>query len=164
VRKVEPVTGPPFAIVRRGKEAIDQALIGIGAVVIEELSRFFRCRRKPGKIERYSPKERVLRGFRRGLDAFALEAGKNEVVDGVARPGTISDLGQRRTHNGPKRPMRCRTTTGRHRSTGIDPAPDGLDLCRGQRRSGGRHAKARLITADPLEQEAAGAIAGSDDA
>ena len=62
-RQVEPVARPLLAVVRRIEQAVHQAFIGVGAVVVEELADLFGGGGKAGKIEADAAEQGQLRGF-----------------------------------------------------------------------------------------------------
>jgi hypothetical protein len=49
-RQVEPVAGPPLAVVRRSQQAVHQPLISVGAIVGEKIADLFGSGREAGEI------------------------------------------------------------------------------------------------------------------
>ena len=56
---VEPVAAPALAVVRRGEQAVDEFLVGVGRLVGEEGVDLFGRRRQAGQIERDAADERA---------------------------------------------------------------------------------------------------------
>ena len=65
--QVQPVTGPALAVVRTGQQAIDQAIEGVGRIVLEERFHFGRVRRQAGHVKIGAADERAAAGWRRGF-------------------------------------------------------------------------------------------------
>ena len=82
-RCVEPRKGHAFAVVRRGHQAIDLLLVGIGALVGEKGGGLFRRGRQTGQVERDAAEQRGLRGFGRKGQAGLGELLGHEGVDGM---------------------------------------------------------------------------------
>ena len=74
---VEPVDRHALAVVRRGQQAIDDLLVGVGRCVGEEGIDLGRRRRQAGQVERHAADERASdRPRRDGLQALLLPAGR----------------------------------------------------------------------------------------
>ncbi len=85
-RQVEPVPPPALAVLRRGEQAVDHFVVGVGRVVGDEGGDLFGSRRQAGEVEGGAAQQCDLIGGRGGLDLLGFELGENELVDGIARP------------------------------------------------------------------------------
>ena len=73
----------------RGEEAIDEAIVGVGARVIEEGGEFGGGGGKAGEVEGEAADEGWFVGFGGGVEVFFFEAGEDEIIDWVAGPGLV---------------------------------------------------------------------------
>ncbi len=89
--EVQPGPRPTLAVVRRGEQAIDDALVGVGLAVGKERVELGNGRGKARQVQREPTKERRLGCFRRGRHVFALEACQHEPIDPVTRPRRLID-------------------------------------------------------------------------
>ena len=93
---VEPVAAPLFAVVRRGQQAVDHFLPGVGRFVGEEGVDLFGGGRQAGEVEGGAADERGAAGGRRGFQSGLFESGEQEGVDGRLRPGFVGRGGEGR--------------------------------------------------------------------
>ena len=84
--QVEPVPRPSLAVPRRGQQAVDQALVGIGRIVGEERVDFLGGRGQPGQVEGRAADQGRLVGLGGGGQAVLEERLEDESVDRVALP------------------------------------------------------------------------------
>jgi hypothetical protein len=98
--EVEPRPRPPLAVMRRGEQAIDDALVGVRGGVGEEGVALLERRGKADEVERDAAEQRFPRGFGRWRQPLGLEPGEHEAVDGRADPALVAD-GRRRMAHGP---------------------------------------------------------------
>ena len=85
-RRIEPMTRPPFAVVRAREQRIHQTWIGVGTLVGQERVDLLRCGRQAEKIQIEPTDQRGLVGFDGGFESFLLQAGEDETVHFVAGP------------------------------------------------------------------------------
>ena len=91
--RVEPETRHVLAIARREQEPIYYLFIRIRRQVSEESIDFRGGRGQAGEIERCPAQQRRLVRFGGWLEAGGLQAGQDEVVDGIARPLNVHHFG-----------------------------------------------------------------------
>ena len=157
--EVEPERGHPLAVARRGEEAVDLALVGVGPRVRGEGAHVLRRRRKAGEVEAHAAQQLGPRRLRRGREALGLEPREEEGVDGVARPGAVLHRGDGRPRERHVRPVRLPG-----RALG-DPAADDVHLRRGEARLAAlrvRHAP-RLVGVGDTREEGAPLRRARDD-
>ena len=103
---VEPVPAPALAVVRRGEQAVDQPLVGVGRVVGEERRRLppasaaGRCRSNVGPADERAP---VGLGRERQARALAASASRKASI-GDCEPLGVLHRGQRRRADRLERP------------------------------------------------------------
>ena len=98
--QVEPVHRHPFAVMRRGEEAIDERLdcvLGITGCGLDKCVYLFDRWRQACQIEIEAAAEGDRIGFGRGREAPLLQTCEDEAVDVVARPICLLDLRDHRT-------------------------------------------------------------------
>src|SRR5439155_26611339 len=103
--KVQPSSCPALAIMRRGQQLIDQAVVGVWTGILNEFIGFFGSRRKADQIEINAAAERVPVRLWRWLQPFLFLPREHEIVDRVAWPALLLDSGQGGTLRGNKRPV-----------------------------------------------------------
>ncbi len=168
MRQVEPRAGALFSIVRRAKKTVHQPLVGIRMFVIQECFGLRWGGRQSGEIQTEPTDQSVAISLGRWLNVFRLKPRQDEIVDRIARPGPIAYIGNWRTAERLKRPVRCfriRSVTGHGGNLGalIDPGAQQFDLGWRQRCTDGRHAEALLCTGNALNQLARAAVARHND-
>ncbi len=82
-RNIEPVTAPAFAVVRRGKEFVDQSLPRAWSIVRHKLGRFCGRGRQSGQVEISPAQKRLPVGSRRGFEALFLTALLEKKIDRI---------------------------------------------------------------------------------
>ena len=183
--QVEPVPRPALAVARRGQQAVDQALVGVGRVVGQECVDFLGGRRQPGQVEGRAADQGRLVGLRGGRQAVVEKRLENESVDRVSRPvgpvvgPRIDRLGNGRSANGLERPEGAvsggelrspvdwpRRLRGMGRAiaagpgcTQGDPAGEDGDFLRAEL-AGGGHLEPLVV--DRLDEQALVGLAGHD--
>ena len=84
------MAAPALAVARRGQQAVDQLLVGVGRCVVDELLDLLRRRRQPVQVEVGAADQSAAVGLRRGsCRPFCLELGEDEGVDRIADRGGI---------------------------------------------------------------------------
>ena len=135
-RQVEPVARPLLAVVRGIEQPVHIALVGVGARVGGEFAYLFGSGRQAGEVETDAAQQGELGGFGRGRDALLFQAGEDEIVDFVARPGAIAHRGRRGPLNFLEAPVRG---AGGPLHALIDPGAQQSDLVGGEVRAHRRH-------------------------
>jgi len=125
--EVEPVPRPLLAVMRRIKQAVHHALIGIGTLVVQERRGLFKSGGQAGEIETHPAEQRRRSGRRGRRNALAFQTGENEPVDCIGRPGAVMHGGRVRMLNRTERPMRRIDGLGPFRAL-IDPRFQERDL------------------------------------
>ncbi len=105
---VEPVTAPPFAVVRRGEQTVNDLCECdfVRSSIIHESIDLSRCRRQTDQVVGDSPNQRHAVGLRGRFQSGGVELRENELIDRRPRPVFAGDGGQRRIAHGLKRPVR----------------------------------------------------------
>ena len=93
-RQVQPGPRPPFAVVGRCEQSVDDPLVRAGRRVGQEGIDLVGCRRKAREIQRDAAKQRGFRRISRRRQAFALEPRQDEAVDRILRPAGVGDRRQ----------------------------------------------------------------------
>ncbi len=156
--EVEPVDGHAFAEARGGEEGVDEAFVGVGPAVGEEVVHGLRRGEQAGEVQREAADERAPVGFGRGFEAFAFERGEDKVIDRIRGPAGFVDLGGGGAGGRDKRPVRF--VDG---ALG-DPGADGFDL-EGREFVVGvdrRHPLFGVGGGEAVHDLAAGRVAGDD--
>ena len=83
---VEPMPPPLFAIMRRGKQPIDEPLVSVGRIVGEKRGDLLGRRRQAQQIVGRAADEGPLVGRLRGVHPLGGQLGKDESVDRIASP------------------------------------------------------------------------------
>ena len=81
--EVEPGAGHALSVSRRGQQAVDELIVGLGFLVLNEGGDLFRRGREAGQVEGDAPDEHGALGFTGGSEAFLGETGFEEAVDRV---------------------------------------------------------------------------------
>ena len=164
-RLVQPVHSLHFPVVRGGKQVLDHAFVA----VCSEATDCGGTGRKSRQIESQPSQENVRRGFGRGLEPLAFQAGGHERVDGIADPSPAVDVRHARSHGRDMRPMlaaRGGASRGigfRPRSALIDPRGEQRDLVGGQRVAAQGHGGTLAFRAlEHGNEPTAGTVSGSD--
>ena len=89
--QVEPMSSPTFAKVRGTEKVFDELLVSVGAGVRNEAPDLIGSRGETDKIEIETADECGFVRFARGLEAFFLETGEDEIIDGIANPAFVPD-------------------------------------------------------------------------
>ena len=168
--RIEPMAGPPLAIVGRGEEPIDEVLVGRRIGVGDEGIDLLGSGRKTEEIKRRPADERRPVGRRREGEASSLEAGKEEGVDRLRDEIGVGHGRERGADKGAERPPlpllrrdaeaggnRLRLGTG-CRGPGGDPAFENRQFFRRHLERRGGH----LGGADPRHQQARPGIPPGD--
>ena len=137
---------PTLGVVGGVEQPVDQLFVGVVAGVGDEPVDLPRGWHHADEIETQTPDQRAaIRGWRR-LDALALETSADEAVDRMR----IVALGRRHVAKRRVGPVRL------PRGSLFDPAPDHVDLVRGQSFCviGRRHAQPRVLGADAVVERA----------
>ena len=134
-RLIQPRQREPFAIMRRGEEALDQLPVGVRAFIRDEVVHGRHRRRQAGQVEREPANERVAVGFGIGLEPFLFQRTEDEAIHVIARPLLVLHFRRSGTFRRDIRPM-LRPLRALH-----DPAAQQVHLRGGQllARLGGRH-------------------------
>ena len=156
--EVEPLAGHVLAVAVVGEEPIDEPLDGVGRRVGHEGIDLIGRRRQAREVEREPPGERGPVGLGLRREPLGLEAGEDEAIDVVSRPGRIPHRGHVRP---PRRDVGPVRLVGGARG---DPAPQEVDLGRLQRLAGIRrgHHHVGIRRRDPGDQFARVGRAGND--
>jgi hypothetical protein len=179
VDDVQPGSGPPFPVVRRGQQAVDPGLVGPGIRVRDEGIHLFRTRGQPGEVQGHPADQGPTVGLRCGLEPGCREAGADEGVDRVGAWGIGSGADGRwggrphgRAGEGGSLQWLQRPPVPRigDRPAGVvgpggallDPGPDQPERGGIERVALRRHAFTRLQSGDQPEQVAGGGIAGDE--
>ena len=163
--RVEPGGRPALAVVRRGQQSIDQALVGVGRSIGEECIDLGDARRQADQIERNAADQTLAVGWRRGArPSFSRRARTNESI-GIARPGCVAHSGQRRRLRRDIGPVLLDFRGFRADSLWplgslIDPGAHQADLLIAQRVVLKRHSLFSAQADDAGNQQAFGALAG----
>ena len=138
---------------RRRQEAIDHALVGVGAVVLEKGVNLVGGRRKADQVERRAANERDLVSLRRWGESRLLEAIANEGINRMDRHVHLGRLGPLRRG---ERPVRLVEPGGffvvRSPGTFVDPTRQQADLLGGERGPFERHAFDRTVATHGFNQ------------
>ncbi len=86
---VEPVPGPPLAVVRRGEQAVDHTGERLGRLVGQERLDLVGRRRQAGQVERRAADQRALVGGLRRREAGVFQSARTKRSIGCARPGCV---------------------------------------------------------------------------
>ena len=86
---IEPIAGAVLTPLGRVHEAIDPALVGVGARVADELFHPFGPRRQTGEVEGGAPREAPTVGLGIGLEPLGFEPGQNERIQPTTNPASI---------------------------------------------------------------------------
>ena len=102
--RVEPVPAPPFSVVRRCQQPINQMSVSVRAVVGQKLACLLRSRRKACQIKVRSPKQRQLRRVCCKSQPAGFEFCEHKLIN--RRPDTVRrcDVGRCRRDRLLKRP------------------------------------------------------------
>ena len=103
--EVEPVPPPALAVARRGEQAIDDGVEGVGGIIGEKRGGLLRGRREPDEIERRPAEERPLVGGGGRLEACRFDSSEDEAVDRSPRPSLECHLRRRAVAHGLKGPV-----------------------------------------------------------
>ena len=158
---VEPIAGALLAISGPGQKRIDQVLIGLRRGVVHEGADFGGGGQQAGQVKRYAADEGSSVGFRRGVQAFFLETGEDEGVDGILGPCfVLSGQGHERADGLVKGPV------GAVHRAFLYPLLQNGDI-RGLHRLGFalgilRHQVVRVSRFDPLDEFALLRMAGNN--
>ena len=98
--EIQPVTGPAFAVVRRGEQTVDEPFVSLWRTILNENVDVLRRGRQADEIERHAADELLFRGGSCGLEMFGLQVGEDELVDRIGGPGFLAggrgiDVGDR---------------------------------------------------------------------
>lgn len=75
------------------QQAIDQAIIGAGFGIVQELLRLLKRRWQTDEIQRHAPEQHHrIRGFA-GLKFASFEGGEHEIIERLLRPSKLLDGG-----------------------------------------------------------------------
>ena len=189
---VEPVTGPAFAVVRRGEEEVDLLdvdgfevagratgaggeRVGEAGVIagLDECVDLFGGGREADQIVVDATQEGFGTRGRIGLEALLFELGEDERVDGILDPGLVLHFGHRVLLDGLVRPMfaglageagQLGGPATRHRRTHLDPLFKEGDFFVGQFAAGllGRHRELGIGVLDGLDEQGLLEVAGDD--
>ena len=164
-REVQPGTGPALAVVRRGQQAVDDLLVGVGARVGHEGVHLGQRRRQ----------RRRGRGSRGGSASPDWPRARGSALHAPAGPGRSGRSGSgprprspppaaraAPASRRPSAPSLARLLVDGAGSAGIDPGLDPRDLRRRKRRAFEGHARLQDAR-DPLHERAAAAVAGNHD-
>ena len=91
--EIEPAAGPPLAIPRAGKQAVDEAFVGVRRVGGEEGVEFGRRGRQADEVEMDTTAERGPVGLGRRGNPLLVQSGPHEAIDLVACPAVVLSLG-----------------------------------------------------------------------
>src|SRR5579884_4319655 len=111
-RQVEPMAAPPFAVVWAGQQPLDDALVGIGPFITQEIFYVLWRRRQTDEVEVNTAQQGDALGFRRGSEALFFQPREDESIHGIATPVAIFDMGQYRPPDRLKGPVRAGRTIG----------------------------------------------------
>ena len=148
---VEPEPPPPLAVMGRGQQAIDQALVGVGPGVGQEGVDLLGAGRQAGQVERNAPQQRRAIGLGGGLEPSpARAAARMNRSIGLRTQPDERDLGDGRPTRGHERPVRTAAPAPGLSVRGrlgplVDPGPEQVDLVATQRRPIQRHPLARTL-------------------
>ena len=84
--QVEPVLPPAHAVLRTGKQAVDQTLVGVRTLVGQERSDLFGRRRPAGQVESDAADQRDTACRRRMAQTQLFELAEDEPIDRVLHP------------------------------------------------------------------------------
>src|SRR5262249_49779480 len=87
--EIEPVSSPTLAVMRRGEQAIDELLVGVGRGVVHEGIDFRRRWRQADEIERNPANENLATGGNGRDEAVRFLRRENKSIDRVFRPGGV---------------------------------------------------------------------------
>ena len=87
--RVEPVASAVLTPLRRVHEAVDPALVGVGARIADELLHPFGPRRQTGEVEGGAPGQAAAVGLGIGLEPLGFEAGQNERIQPTTNPASV---------------------------------------------------------------------------
>ena len=121
-RGVEPLQRHALAVVRRGQQTVDHALVGIGPFIGEERTHLLHGRRQAGQVEGHAPEQGRWIGLGRHGEPLRSQCLRDERIDPMQPLGR--DLGPTRRHEGP---------VLLPRSPGLDPGDEQRSLLVRQR-------------------------------
>lgn len=157
-RRVEPRPGPAFAIMRGGKQTLDQASVGLGVGVVEKKFRLPERGWKTGEIEADPAEECSAISGGGWREVFRGESGEDEGIDGINRASGLGYWGNDRPDGrdvGPVFAPSCALG---------DPAAQKVFLGGGERIIGisRRHDLLGVVTKNPGDEFAVVGAAGDD--
>ena len=168
---IEPVPPPALAVMGRGLQAVNQALIRIRGLVLEEALDLLRSRRQADQVEREPAQEGPLIGGRRRCEPGRFQPRQDERVNRSPNPVPIVHDGRRHRLHGPERPVVTapsepgpadRLRDGRRPGGAhLDPCGDRLDRRIAELALGG-HLDLGVRLADRLDEQARVRVAGYD--
>ena len=103
---IEPVATPPFPVVRRGEQAVDDARKGVGPGVGEEIVDLLRGRRQSDEVERNPADQRAFVRGCIGREAVRIELREHKRINRGADPGRVADRRNFGLFHRLKRPVR----------------------------------------------------------
>ena len=160
---------PAFSVVRGLKDAVQQPLVCVGALVGEKGIDLFNRRRKAEQVETQPADQGHAIRFRRRCDPFFFQTGEDKSIDFVADPLWIVDFGKRGAHRWQERPvcLRASPVLGqlgfRNFRSLVDPGFDARDLFFLERGLLEGHPDSPFGPGDRPDQFAFGAAARNDD-
>ncbi len=126
--RVEPILAPALAVARRGKIALDHALVGVVGRVVEKGRNLLRCRRQANQIERHAANQRCPVGFGPQRQPGRFQFGFDEAIDRGAQRRLVLHVGNVDFRELLKGPVLVAIGLGwrvarQARCAGFDPAP-----------------------------------------
>ena len=175
--EIEPVPSPAFAVVGRGKEAIDDFGVGLRSLVDFEGVDFGGGGREADEIKGNATEPGATGGFRGGGEGLLFELGQDIGIDRGAGPAGVFDDGRRVGGEGLEGPVFAAAIeidsgggfagggggvfarVGRaHADPGFEIGNDGVGQF-----AGGRHAEVEIGVGDGFPEAAFVGLAGDDD-
>ena len=97
--------GPPFTVMGRGQQTVDQAFIRLRGIIAHEGIDLVRRGRESDQPEAHPANELLFGGGRGRAQAAGLEFGKDEGVDGISDPVSLANGGRCHSRGGAEEPM-----------------------------------------------------------
>src|SRR5204863_3922242 len=107
-RRIEPLTTPPFAIMRRRQQPLYLLFVRFWAFVSQKGVQFCDGRREADEVEADPSKQCDLVRFGRRLEILLFEARENKTIYRIARPLWVFDAWQRSANRRYESPMFAR--------------------------------------------------------
>ena len=104
-RGIQPLPPPTLAIVGRSEQSFDEVIVSVRRFVADEFIHFRRRGRQTDQIEAQAAAERYAVSFRHWLQAFFVQTGEHEIVDGISDPPGAFDFWHTRADGRFEAPM-----------------------------------------------------------